>query len=87
MRVKNRQPQDQDKEDARQPGGGGGENGRGLRAEDILGDPAPEGRPESFAFRTLHQDDEHHENGDNRLDHEQDVNQNGHRDGQYGQSG
>jgi hypothetical protein len=86
MRVENREDEHQKKEDARQPGRDGGENGGGLRAKDILRHTAAESGTEPLALWSLHQDDKHHEDSNERLDHEQEIDQNGHGDGQYGKS-
>ena len=85
MRVKGREQKHNDKENARQPSGGGGENVGRLCAENVFRHAPPESRAQAFAFRTLHQDDEHHEDSNERFEDEQRIDQNGHRDGQYGQ--
>lgn len=50
----------------------------GLGAENIFGDPATEGRAEAFALRALHQDDEHHQDGVEDVNAQEDVDQKGH---------
>ncbi len=86
MRVEDGKSENQSKKDAGEPGRDRGQNGRGLSAENVFRHAAAEGRAQPFAFRTLHQNDEHHEQGHERLEHEQGIDQNGHRDGQYDQS-
>lgn len=56
-----------------------------MRAENIFGHAAPECGAQTLTFRTLHQDHEDHEQRDENVESEQDINQNGHRDGQYRQ--
>ena len=63
MRVEDREDKGQEEENRGEPAGNFGENVGCLGAENILGDTAPESRAEAFAFRALHQDDEHHEHG------------------------
>src|SRR5204863_10132251 len=50
----------------------------GLGAEDIFGYAPTESRAEAFAFRPLHQDDEHHEHSDKDINPQENVNQKGH---------
>ncbi len=58
-----------------------------MGAEDVFRDAATEGGAETFAFRTLHKDDQDHEQGHEDEDAEEKIDQNGHGDGQYGQCG
>ncbi len=84
MRVENRENEGQKKEESREPARDFREHIRRLRAENVFRHAAAKGRAQALAFRALHQDDEHHEQGDERLDYEQKINQDRHRDGQYG---
>ena len=61
MRVEDRQDKGQKEENRRQPTGNFSQDVGRLGPENILGNAAAKGRAEAFAFRALHQDDEHHE--------------------------
>ena len=86
MCVEDGEGEHQNKKDTCQPSCDGSEHVRGLGSENILGHATAERRPKSLALRPLHQNDEHHEERDDRLNYEQEIDQNGHGDGQYGQS-
>ena len=86
MCVEDGEGEHQNKKDTCQPSCDGGEHVRGLGSENILGHATAERRPKSLALRPLHQNDKHHEDRDDRLNYEQEIDQNGHGDGQYGQS-
>lgn len=85
MRVENRKNKGQKEEDGREPAGDLGEHIGGLRAENVFRHTAPERGAQALAFRALHQDHQDHEQGDENVESQQDVDQNGHRDGQYRQ--
>lgn len=85
MRIKNGEQEGENEEDASEPASEFREDVRRLRAEQILGHAAAKCCAKPFAFRALHQDDEDHEE---RIDHvkcEQDVDENVHRDREYGE--
>jgi hypothetical protein len=82
-RIENREHERQEEENRGQPAGELGQHVGRLRAENIFGDAATESGSEPFAFRPLHQDHEHHQNGDEDVNPEEDVDQNRHWDGQY----
>jgi len=54
-----------------------------LRAEKVLRHAAAEGGTQALAFWTLHQDHQDHEKRDENVEPEQNIDQKGHRDGQY----
>jgi len=54
-----------------------------LRPEEILRHPASESSAQPFAFWSLHQNDKHHQDGDDDVESEQNIDQQGHWDGQY----
>jgi len=56
-----------------------------LRTENILSNPATKRRAQAFALWPLHQDDKHHERGDQHEKHEAKVDQKVHREAKYGQ--
>jgi hypothetical protein len=58
-----------------------------LSAENVFCHAAPERGAQALTFRALHQDHKEHEERDEDVESEQDINQNGHRDGQYRQGG
>jgi len=61
VRIEDREDKSQEEENRGQPAGDFGEDVGGLGAENILSDAAAKGCAKAFAFRALHQDDEHHE--------------------------
>ena len=71
MCVKNREAKHQNKEDTRKPRRDGSEHGGGLGAENIFRHTPAESRAKPLALRTLHQNDKHHEESDDGLNHEQ----------------
>ena len=83
MGVKDPQDEGQPEKDCRQPGGDFDQNVGRLRSENIFGHASAESGPEAFAFRALHQDYEHHQEGVDDVNPEQNVDQNRHWDGQY----
>ena len=85
-RVKNREREGQQKENSGEPARYLREDIGRLGAEDILRYATTEGRAQALAFRPLHQDDEHHEQRDEEINPEEDIDQNAHWDGQYRQS-
>jgi hypothetical protein len=85
MRVENRENESQKKEESRQPARDFREHICRLRAENVFRHAAPKGCAQALAFWTLHQDHEDHEERDKNIEPEQDIDQNGHRDGQYRQ--
>jgi hypothetical protein len=64
-----------------------GQNVRRLGAEQVFRHAATERCAQALAFRPLHQNDEDHEQRDERVGPEKKIDQNGHGDGQYRQSG
>ncbi len=87
MRVEHRKQKRHGEERAREPAGNFRQDIGRLRAEDILCHAATESRAQPFALRTLHQDHEDHEQADKHIKDKDDVKQNPHGDGQYGESG
>jgi hypothetical protein len=85
MRVKNRESERQKKEYSREPAGDFCKDIRRLRAENVFGHPAPESGAQALTLRALHQDHQDHEQRVKNVYSEQDIDQNGHRDGQYRQ--
>lgn len=84
MRVQNRKNKRQDKKECREPAGEFRQHIGCLRAKDIFRNTAAECRAQTLTFRPLHQNDQDHEQRDNHVGREEKVNQNGHRDVQYG---
>ena len=87
VRVENRKTEGQEEEESGQPARDFGEHIGRLRAENVFRHAAAEGCAQALAFWALHQDHEDHEQRDENVESEQDIDQNGHRDGQYRQSG
>jgi hypothetical protein len=85
VRVKNRKNKSQEKKQGCEPAGYFREHIRRLGSENVFGHAAPERGAQALTFRALHQDHEDHEQGDEDVESKQDINQNGHRDGQYRQ--
>jgi len=85
VRVKNRKAKRQEEKDGREPPGDLGEHIRRLRPENVFSYASPECGAETLALGALHQDHEDHEQSDENVDSEKDIDQNGHRDGQYRQ--
>ena len=85
MRVENRETESQEKEDRRQPARDFREHICRLRAENVFRHAAAKSCAQALAFWTLHQDHEDHEKRDENVEPEQDIDQKGHRDGQYRQ--
>lgn len=85
MRVEDREGESQDEKERGEPAGDFREHVRRLCAENIFSHTATERCTQAFAFRPLHQDDQHHEQRDKNVEPEQDIDQKGHRDGQYRQ--
>ena len=85
MRIKNRESERQKKEYSREPAGDFCKHIGRLRAENVFGHAAPKGGAQAFTLRTLHQDYQDHEQRSENVHSEQDIDQNGHRDGQYRQ--
>ena len=83
MRVENRENKSQHEENRGEPAGDFRQHVGGLRAKNIFGDAAAEGRAEAFTFRALHQDHEDHEQGDEDVKPEKNIDQKLHGDGQY----
>jgi hypothetical protein len=86
VRVKNGQCEGQNKENPSQPRGELYEHICGLRAKNVFGYRATESGSESFAFRPLHQDYQHHQQRDEQPDREKQIDQDVHRSGQYDQT-
>lgn len=84
-RVENRENESKQEENSGEPAGDLREDVGGLRAENILRYAAAKGRAQAFAFRALHQNHEHHQRRDEDVQAEKNVDQKGHRDGQYRQ--
>ena len=87
MSVKDRKSEGKQEKNRSQPACNPGQNIGGLCAENVFGHSASKRCTQPLAFRTLHQDDENHQQRDDDVEYEQDVYQKDHRDGQYGQSG
>lgn len=85
-RIKNREDESQEEKNRGEPAGDLGQHIGGLGPENIFRDAATESRAEAFAFRALHQDYEHHQEGIDDVKPEENVDQNRHWDGQYGRS-
>ena len=79
MRVQDREREGQEEENAREPAGEFHQHVGGLRAEQILCHAAAESSAEALAFRTLHQDDKDHQQRDEDVNNEQNIEQDGHR--------
>jgi hypothetical protein len=61
MGVEDGENEGEEKKDRREPAGNLGQNIGRLSAENVFRHASTKGRAEAFAFRALHQDDEHHE--------------------------
>jgi len=85
MRVENRETESQEKEESREPARDFRQHICRLRAENVFRHAAAKGCAQALAFWTLHQDHEDHEKRDENVEPEQDIDQKGHRDGQYRQ--
>jgi hypothetical protein len=85
VRVENRENESQKKEDSCHPARDFREHIRRLRAENVFRHAAAKGCAQALALWTLHQDHEDHEQRDKNVAAEQDIDQKGHRDGQYRQ--
>jgi hypothetical protein len=85
-RIKNRERKGEEKENGGEPAGDLREDIGRLRAEDVLRHSPTESGAQAFAFRALHQNHEHHERRDEKVNPQEDVNQKAHWDGQYRQS-
>ena len=83
MRVEHREEKSQCEKNSREPAGYLCQDVGRLRAENIFCHAAAEGRAESLALGTLHQDHEDHEQGDEHVKDERDIKQDSHGDGQY----
>ena len=81
--VENREDESQEEENRGEPAGDLGQHIGGLGAENIFGHAATESRAKTFTLRALHQDYEHHQEGDDDVKPEENVDQNRHWDGQY----
>ena len=75
VRVENRESESQKEKHRGEPAGDFRQHIGGLGAENIFGDAAAEGRAETLTFRALHQDHEDHEQGDEDVKTEQNVDQ------------
>ena len=84
VRVQDRQPEGEDEKDSGQPTGEFDQHVRGLRAENVFGHAAAKSRAKAFAFRALHQNDQHHQKRDQHVNREQEINQDLHRGREYG---
>ena len=83
MRVENRQEKCYHEKNSHEPGRELHEDVRGLRAEDIFRHcPAKRGA-QALAFRSLHQDHQHHEQRHQHPHGQKQTNQDRHRDGKY----
>ena len=78
MRVQDRQCERKCEENSGQPGRKLHQHIRGLCAENILRDAATEGCAKPFALRALHQDHEEHEQRDQDIHREEEIDQNRH---------
>ena len=87
MRIEDRENEGQKKEESREPARDFREYICRLRAKNVFRHAAAKGCAQALAFWTLHQDHEDHEERDKNVEPEQDINQKGHRDGQYRQVG
>ena len=79
MSIENRQDEREQEENSGQPGSNRGQNICGLRAENILRHTAAERSAEPFAFRSLHENNEDHEQPNDDLEREQEVDQKRHK--------
>ena len=79
MRVEDGEPESQNEENPREPAGELHQHIRRLRAENVLRHAATESRAKTFALRPLHQDDKDHDQRDEHVNDEQNVNENVHR--------
>lgn len=73
MRIKNRKGKRKDKKYAGQPGGCLSQNVCGLRAENILRHTATESRAQALAFRPLHENDQKHQQRDEHVNREDNI--------------
>ena len=71
--VKHREQQREKEERAAEPAREIGEHVGGLRAEKIFSHPAAKRRAETFAFRSLHEDDENEQQRHDDKNREQKV--------------
>jgi hypothetical protein len=83
MRVEDRQYERECEKETSQPRCNLHEYIGRLRAENILGHAAAEGRTQTFTARTLHQDEEQHEERHQDVDREKEIDQELHRDREY----
>lgn len=83
MCVDDGQGESQEKKRARKPACDFCEHVARLSAEDVIGHAATESCAKSLALRTLHEDDQDHQHGDEHVKHQEDIEQDRHRDGQY----
>lgn len=84
VRIQDRQCKSEHEKDSGQPCGELHQYVGCLRAENILRNPAPKRRTQAFALWPLHQDDKHHQRGDQHEKDEAKVNQQVHREAKYG---
>ena len=78
LSVKDVQHKGQHEKNSREPAGEFHQHIGGLSAENIFRHASAERRAEAFAFRALHQDDEHHEDRVKDVDAQENVDQQGH---------
>ncbi len=87
MRIENRKDEGEDEKKPSQPAGKFGQHIRRLCTKKILRYAATERCAQALAFRPLHQNDEGHEERDQGVNPKEKIDQNGHEDGEYRQSG
>ena len=85
MRVQDRENEGQKKEESREPARDFREHICRLCAKNVFRHAAAKGCAQALTFWPLHQDHEDHEERDKNVEPEKDIDQKGHRDGQYRQ--
>lgn len=78
MRVQHRKQEGDYKENSGEPTGDTGQNVGRLRSKNVFRYPAAEGRAQTFALRTLHEDEQDHQQAREDIEAKQEVNQNSH---------
>ena len=78
MRVEHRKQECDYEENSGEPSGDAGQNVGRLRAENVFRNPAAKRRAETFALRTLHEDEQDHQQAREDIEAKQEVNQNSH---------
>jgi hypothetical protein len=86
VRIQDRQGEGEQEKKSCQPAGEFHEYVCRLRAENIFRHARAKGRAESFALGALHQNDQHHEQRDQYPNREENIDQDRHRDAEYGEA-